>query len=84
MTTPSDEAIEAELLRLAAVRPRTFCPSEAALALAEDWRPLMPRVREAAARLADRGHLAATRRGEPVGPLDPGGPIRLSRPRGRS
>ncbi|MEO0665504.1 MAG: DUF3253 domain-containing protein, partial [Pseudomonadota bacterium] len=44
---PTDEEIRAALLSLAAARaPKTFCPSEVARALADDWRPLMTRVRE--------------------------------------
>ena len=61
--------------------PSTICPSEVARALApNDWRPLMPRVREAAARLADSGEIVATQRGVVVDALDAHGPIRLSRP----
>lgn len=59
---------------------RTFCPSEVARDMADDWRPLMPEVREAAARLSDAGRLAVTRGGAPVDPRDPGGPIRLGLP----
>ena len=51
----------------------TFCPSEAARALADDWRPLMPRVRAVAATLP----LRATQKGAPVDPKAARGPIRL-------
>ncbi len=79
----SEEA-RAAILALAAARGpgRTFCPSEVARALAADWRPLMPGVREAAARLAEDGRLAVTRGGAPVDPRAPGGPIRLGLPDG--
>ena len=61
--------------------PSTVCPSEVARALSpNDWRPLMPRVREAAARLAESGEIVATQRGVVVDALDAHGPIRLSRP----
>ncbi len=74
-------AVEAALLDLAARRAgRSFCPSEAARALADDWRPLMPLVRQVAARLQDRGALAATQKGRPVRADAARGPIRLSRP----
>ena len=75
--------VERALLALAAERGtgKTFCPSEVARALAADWRPLMPEVRAAAARLAGEGRLAVTRGGAPVDPRDPGGPIRLGLPR---
>jgi len=56
---------------------RTFCPSEAARALADDWRPLMPAVRMAAARLAAEGRIVATQKGRPVDPRTARGPIRL-------
>lgn len=67
----------------AVVRPRaargtTACPSEVARALAADWRPLMPLVREAAAEMAAEGLVIATQRGEPVDAVAARGPIRLS------
>ncbi len=72
---PSDEAIAAALMKLAVARAgRTFCPSEAARALSDDWRPLMDRVRRVAATLP----LKATQRGAPVDPVGARGPIRLS------
>ena len=52
---------------------KTFCPSEVARAVAEDWRPLMPAVRRVAAELP----LSATQTGQPVDPRDARGPIRL-------
>ncbi|MDE3123389.1 MAG: DUF3253 domain-containing protein [Paracoccaceae bacterium] len=77
--TPSDEAIRAVLMDLAFRRgsASSFCPSEAARALAADWRPLMPRVRDMAAELARGGLMVATRKGAPVDPRAAGGPIRL-------
>ena len=61
---------------------RTVCPSEVARALAgdDDFRPLMPHVRDAAATLADRGEIAVTQRGRPVDARTASGPIRLGRP----
>ncbi|QXT41365.1 DUF3253 domain-containing protein [Gymnodinialimonas ceratoperidinii] len=66
----------AALMRMAADRgaDKTFCPSEVARALAEDWRPLMPEVRRVAATLP----LVATQGGDPVDPLTARGPIRLA------
>jgi Protein of unknown function (DUF3253) len=59
---------------------KTICPSEAARAVGgERWRDLMPGAREAAARMANRGELVVTQRGEPVDPLAARGPIRLAR-----
>lgn len=57
----------------------SICPSEVARALApEDWRPLMPGVREVAARLATRGEVMVTQKGEPVEALAVRGPIRIT------
>ncbi|WP_283095211.1 DUF3253 domain-containing protein [Gymnodinialimonas ceratoperidinii] len=72
----SDADIAAALMRMAADRgaDKTFCPSEVARALAEDWRPLMPEVRRVAATLP----LVATQGGDPVDPLTARGPIRLA------
>jgi hypothetical protein len=59
---------------------KTICPSEAARAVGGDeWRDLMPSAREAAKRMADRGEIVVTQRGEPVDPLTARGPIRLRR-----
>ncbi len=71
-----DDRIAAVLMDLAARRGRgsSFCPSEAARALAADWRPLMDDVRRVAAGLP----LVATQRGRAVDPVAASGPIRLS------
>jgi hypothetical protein len=83
MKTQLPESV-AEAAVLAAVEARapgrTLCPSEVARGLAEDWRPLMGPVRDAAARLAARGLVAVTQRGVAVDPLTARGPIRLGRP----
>ena len=57
----TDDRIAQVLMDLAHQRGRgaTFCPSEAARALASDWRPLMPDVRRVAAGLP----LRATQKG---------------------
>jgi hypothetical protein len=74
----TDAAIAEVLLDLAHRRGvgSSFCPSEAARALAEDWRPLMPEVRRVAAALP----LCATQRGVAVDPVTARGPIRLGLP----
>lgn len=76
---PSDEAIRAVLTDLALRRGagRTFCPSEAARALAADWRPLMPAVRRVAAAMQAEGAIRATQKGAPADPVTARGPIRL-------
>jgi hypothetical protein len=67
--TPSDTAIEARMLALVGARREggSICPSEVARALdANDWRRLMPRVREIARRLARSGEVEVTQRGTPL------------------
>lgn len=82
MDTPDDATLRAALLAAAARRGAgaSFCPSEVARALAADWRPLMPRIRAAAADLQEEGLLRATQRGRPVHAAVARGPIRLSAP----
>lgn len=72
---PSDADIAAALMDLAHRRgaAATFCPSEAARALADDWRPLMAEVRRVAATLP----LHTTQKGARVDPATAQGPIRL-------
>ncbi|MEE4117788.1 MAG: DUF3253 domain-containing protein [Paracoccaceae bacterium] len=74
-----DDRIAAVLADLALRRGRgkSFCPSEAARVLADDWRSLMPRVRRVAGEMQRRGDLQATRGGVAVDPEETGGPIRL-------
>ncbi|GAA2994703.1 DUF3253 domain-containing protein [Actinokineospora diospyrosa] len=56
----------------------SICPSDAARAVAEDWRPLMARAGEVARELARAGEVQVTQRGAV---LDPDGewrgPIRI-------
>ena len=80
---PSPDVIAEALMTLARERRggATFCPSEAARTLdPSDWRPLMPKVRDVAARLQRDGLLRVTQGGRAVDPLSARGPIRLSRP----
>lgn len=74
-----DDTIREVLLRYAERRGanKTFCPSEAARALAKDWRPLMSEVRRVAARMVEEGILVCTQRGEVAHPLLSRGAIRL-------
>jgi hypothetical protein len=78
------DRIAGEILARTAARgaDRTFCPSEVARALADDWRPLMPDVRAVAAELADQGRVVVTQKGRPVDPRTARGPVRLGRPAG--
>jgi hypothetical protein len=75
---PDDAEIAAVLTALADARGpgRSFCPSEAARALRDDWRPLMPDVR----RVAQDIGLRATQGRNPVDPVAASGPIRLHPP----
>ncbi|MEM9972112.1 MAG: DUF3253 domain-containing protein [Pseudomonadota bacterium] len=72
----SDQEIAAAIMALAEARgpTKSFCPSEVARRLADDWRPFMPEVRRVAAGLP----LLATQKGAPVDPVAAKGPIRLS------
>ncbi|MEM7711851.1 MAG: DUF3253 domain-containing protein [Pseudomonadota bacterium] len=70
----TDDEVAAVIRSLAAGRDGTLCPSEVARALAEDWRPLMPRVRAVAAGLPD---VRATQKGVEVDAVAARGPIRL-------
>lgn len=74
-----DAEIAAALLALAAERGagKSFCPSEAARRLSDDWRPLMPEIRRVGADLG----LRATQKGEPVDPRVAKGPIRFQQKR---
>ena len=62
---------------------KTICPSEVARVLAAAngdaaaWRPLMDRVRTIAAKLAQRGEVLITQKGEAVDALTARGPIRI-------
>ena len=88
MTQATDPHIEAALLALIAQRGHqaSVCPSEVACALSpDDWRALMPRVRQVAGQLALRGLLDISQGGKSVSPstLPNGpwkGPIRVRLP----
>lgn len=79
-----DRALEAETRALAAARGRkaTFCPSEVARAVAEDWRPLLPRTHDAVRRLAEGGVVEILQRGQRRDPSDVRGAYRVRRGRG--
>jgi hypothetical protein len=71
--------VEVEILRQARDRgpEKSLCPSEVAQALAENWRPLLTPVREAAVGLARRGLIDILRKGRPIDPAETRGVIRL-------
>ena len=77
---PTPAHIRKTLLQMAAERgsDATFCPSEVARSLSNDWRPLMDLVRQEAARLVAEGQLVCTQRGHAAHPLTAKGPIRLA------
>lgn len=90
MTSPNDPAaVSRAILSMAASRgpDKTFCPSEVARQLADDWRPLMADVRHCARELARGGQLRVTQKGRTLSPDMPWqGAIRLQlmdRPNGR-
>ena len=78
---PIDLQIESALLALVIHRGQTAsaCPSEVARQLQnEAWRALMPRVRQVAAELAQKGQIIIMQRGKTVSPTGPWvGPIRI-------
>lgn len=78
---PLDLALEDAILRLLSERRRgaTICPSEAARAVLEDWRPAMERTRRAARRLVARGEVDILQKGRVVEPSTAKGPIRIRR-----
>ncbi|MEO0786008.1 MAG: DUF3253 domain-containing protein [Pseudomonadota bacterium] len=80
MADPDAPLIEQAILTLVAERGegKTICPSEAARSLTdEDWQRLMPKVREAAIRLAKDGAIVITRMGKKVDPDNFKGVYRL-------
>jgi len=72
----SDKEIEAKILELLHRRDegKTICPSDAARALAQDWRPLMDDVRKVAKEMDE---VEITQKGRAVDPDAARGPIRL-------
>ena len=78
----SRKTLEAEIAAQLRARGagKTIWPSDVARALAEDWRPLMPAVREVAADMAERGAVVVSQKGAPVDALTATGPIRLGLP----
>ena len=71
--------IEAEILAQTAARgpDKSICPSEVARSLADEWRPLMHLVRQAAMGLAKSGLIEILRKGKPIDPATLHGVIRL-------
>jgi hypothetical protein len=70
---------EAAILRMAAKASdgKSITPSDVALSLAEDWRPLLKHIRAAARRLAEQGRIDILRHGKPIDPAALKGVIRL-------
>ncbi len=77
---PIRQRLKASIRALAEHRgpDSSTCPSDAARAVAEDWRDLLPEAREVARDLAKAGHVEITQRGEVLDPNgDWRGPIRV-------
>ena len=70
---------DAAILEMATERGegRSFSPSEVALALSENWRPLLIHIRAAARRLAEAGQIDILRHGKPIEPAAMKGVIRM-------
>jgi hypothetical protein len=75
----SDAEIERTIVRLLEARDpgKTICPSDAARALADDFRPLMEPVRRVARDMVGRGELEVTQSGRVVDIDTARGAIRL-------
>ncbi|MEM0924649.1 MAG: DUF3253 domain-containing protein [Planctomycetota bacterium] len=74
--------IRQKILELVTARDpgKSICPSEVARSLdPNDWRRLLPTIREVAAQLIDRGLIVATQKGQLVDLASAVGPIRLSK-----
>lgn len=56
---------------------KSITPSDVAMSLAEDWRPLLKHVRAAARRLAEQGRIDILRHGKLIDPAALKGVIRL-------
>ena len=78
----TDAQIERTIFALLEQRDpgKTICPSDAARALSDDFRPLMERVRGVARELVARGELEVTQKGRVVDPDAARGPIRFRLP----
>jgi uncharacterized protein DUF3253 len=82
-TEATRDRLRAAILALTSARgaDSSTCPSDAARAVAEDWRPLLPQARELARELARAGQVRLTQRDRV---LDPDGewrgPIRIRLP----
>jgi hypothetical protein len=80
----TSERLRAAMLALAAARgaDSSTCPSDAARAVATEWRPLLPQARELARELGRTGQVQLTQRGRPLDPdAEWTGPIRIRAPR---
>jgi hypothetical protein len=78
--TPLDDGLRAAILTLLAERGagKSICPSDAARAVAAEWRPLMPQVRAVAGAMAAAGEVIVTQRGQAVDPATARGAIRIA------
>ncbi|MDQ3577466.1 MAG: DUF3253 domain-containing protein [Actinomycetota bacterium] len=77
------ERLRAAILALTFTRgaDSSTCPSDAARAVADNWRPLLPQARELARDLARTGDVRLTQRGELLDPdAEWRGPIRIRMP----
>ena len=84
MSTESDKfsikQIEDQILLLLKERSieSSICPSDAARALSDNWRDLMPMVRECADKLVKSEQIVITQKGRKIpSAVDAKGPIRL-------
>ena len=76
---PTPDALRAEIVRQTSARGETssICPSEVARHFGEQWRTLLPQVRDAARALSQAGLIDILRKGRPIAPDAIKGVIRL-------
>lgn len=81
---PTDPAAAEAILTLCRARgpAKSICPTEAARLLAGhppnlSWRASLPRIKRAAARLAQAGMIDIMRKGKAIAPADAHGVVRL-------
>jgi hypothetical protein len=77
---PVADRLRAAVLALARGRgpASSTCPSDAARAVADDWRPLLPQARDVARELARAGAVRITQRGNALDPDGEwSGPVRI-------
>ena len=80
------DILRVAILEFCRQRPTsTFCPSDVVRRLyPESWRHFLPEIRSKAMEMYKNGEILVTQKDEPIDPnLNPKGPIRISKPKGK-